>query len=151
MTRSTRYRKIYTMLVYVMGKIMSGMGPISTSPITTNSFSNVARIKVVGIFRPRSTSATINYCITPQVTIITTYISPIITIITTDITFLRSMTTMYLPLSSLWKISSTWQEGHEIPKNIPWYHVKHKEEWLVWDLYPPLPSTSTLSTRLWEE
>ena len=73
---------------------MAGMEPISTYPITTNSFYNVARLNMAGIFRPISTTSIINSYITPKVTIITTYILPPITIITTDITHIGSITTI---------------------------------------------------------
>ena len=80
------------MVTCVMGVIVAGMGTIYTSITTTKIFSDVARGKVAGIFRPRYTSVIINSYITPQVTIIVTYISPPVTIITTGITLLISMT-----------------------------------------------------------
>ena len=67
---------------------VDGLGPIPTSPITTNSFSCIARVKLSGIFRTISTSAIINYYIPPQFSIILTYIYPPIVIIITDITLL---------------------------------------------------------------
>ena len=94
MKRSTRYTKQSNMVTWVTGGIVAGLGYISTSPITTNSFSNITRRKVPGIFRPISMSVTIKSYITPKFTIITTYISPPNNTITTDITLLRYMATL---------------------------------------------------------
>ena len=78
----------YTMFTWVMGGIVDGMGHISNSPITTNSFSYIVKVKVAGLFIPRSTSTNINYYIHPRVSIIMTSIYPPIRIIRTYITLL---------------------------------------------------------------
>ena len=70
MARITRYIQKYTMVTQVFRVRVSSMGHISISPITTNSFSNVVRVKLSALFRPISTSAMINYYITPQVAIV---------------------------------------------------------------------------------
>ena len=78
-----------TMVTWDMGERVAGMGPISTSPITTNSLSFISRVKFAGFFRPISTSNIIKFYIPLWVAILTTYISPtiiIIIIIGTDIT-----------------------------------------------------------------
>ena len=69
-----RYTQKYTMVNWVIGRRVSGMGYISTSPITINIFFRINRVILDGIFRYRSTSAIINSSINPPVTIITTYI-----------------------------------------------------------------------------
>ena len=94
MARITGYTQQSTMVNYGMGVILSVLGSISTFPITTNSFSHIARVKVPGIFRPGSTSAIINSYIPPRFAIIMNFIPPPITIITTDVTLLRSVTTI---------------------------------------------------------
>ena len=85
-----RYTQQYTMVTWVMGGRAAGLGHISTSPITTNSFSCIARGKMAGLFRPRSTSTTMKYYKSPQVSIIATSIYPPIIIIINDITLLFS-------------------------------------------------------------
>ena len=82
------YNQKYTMVTWVMGGIVDGMGPISNSPITTNSFSYIVKVKVAGLFIPISTSTNINYYIHPRVAIIMTSIYPPIRIIRTYITLL---------------------------------------------------------------
>ena len=89
---STRYMQQYTMVTWVMGGRVDDTGYISTYQITNNSLSNVSRGKVDGLFRSISTSSIINYYITPQFTIIKTYILTPTTIITTDITLSIYMT-----------------------------------------------------------
>ena len=42
---STRYSQQYTMVAWVVVVIVDGLGPISTSPISTNIFSNVVRVR----------------------------------------------------------------------------------------------------------
>ena len=69
MTINTRYTQQYTTVNWVMGGGVAGLGPISNSPITTNSFSNVSRGKVSGIFRPRSMSVIINSYISVNLTV----------------------------------------------------------------------------------
>ena len=86
-----RFIHKFTMTIWVMGIRVAGMGFISTSPITTNSFYHIKIGRVDGIFIPRSTSSNINSYITSSVNIITTYISPTITIIKTNITLLFFM------------------------------------------------------------
>ena len=86
--RNTRYSQQYNMVTWVMGGRSAGLGPIYTSPRTTNSFYNVARGKVSSRFRLISSYVSIKSYITPQVTIITTYIYPYITIIKNDTTLL---------------------------------------------------------------
>ena len=89
------YTQQCTMFTWVIGGGgLEGMGPKSNSPITTNSFYHIARVKVPGIFRPGSTSAIINSYIPPRFAIIMNCIPPPITIITTDVTLLRSVTTI---------------------------------------------------------
>ena len=90
--RSNRYTKRSTMVTWVMGGRVSGMGPISGSVITIESFYMIWRGWVSGIFVPRSTSTIINTYTTPLFTMITTYISPPITITDTDITPLNAIT-----------------------------------------------------------
>ena len=94
MTRSTRYMQQFTMVAWVIGGRVTGLGHISTSPLTTTSFYNVVRGKVDGIFKLIFTSAIVNSYSTPQVNIITNYIFLPINIIITDITLLRSMSTI---------------------------------------------------------
>ena len=72
----TRYKQQSTMVAWNMGVRVAGMGPISISSITTNSFSHIARVRVDGLFKPRSTSSVINYYITPWAAIIMDYILP---------------------------------------------------------------------------
>ena len=88
------YTKQSTMVNWVMGGRVVGLGPISISPITTNILFHIERRRVDGIFRPISTSSIINTSITPIVTIIQTFISPPITTTTSDITPLGAMTTL---------------------------------------------------------
>ena len=104
MNRSTRCTQQYIMVTWFMGGRVAGMGPISTSQITTNSLSNVVRGISDGIFRPISTSDIINFYITPQVATIATYILSSHKIITTDTPLLISMTTISTSLV-LMKIS----------------------------------------------
>ena len=82
------YNQQSTMDTWVMGLIVAGLGHISTSPITTNSFSCIAGLKVAGLFIPISTSTRINSYIPPLDVIITTSISPPIIIIITDTTLI---------------------------------------------------------------
>ena len=88
MARRTRYKQQYIMLTWFMGGQVAGLGHIHNSPITTKSFTHIARGKVTGLFIPKSTSAIINYYITPWFSIITTSIYPPTAIIKTDITLL---------------------------------------------------------------
>ena len=90
--RSNRYTKRSTMVTWVMGGRVSGMGPIFRSTLTINSFYMIWRGWVSGIFVPRSISTIMNTYITPLVTMITTYISPPIAIIATDITPINAIT-----------------------------------------------------------
>ena len=55
--RSNICTEQYTNVIWVMGVRVSGMGPISSSRITINSFYNIARGSVSGIFRSISTYA----------------------------------------------------------------------------------------------
>ena len=83
------YNQQYTILAWVMVLRVSGLGHISISPITANSFSRITRGKVSSIFRHISKSIIINSYIPHIVTITTTYISPpIIIIIITNTTLL---------------------------------------------------------------
>ena len=116
------------------------MGPISTSPITTNSLSCITRGKVAVLFRPRYVSAIINFYTSPWVAIIMTYIYPPITIINTDITLLFFMNIFIYTMRRNW-----WSQ------NLPQSHGLWEEACLVWELYPPLPSTSTLVQQFLEE
>ena len=92
--RSNRCTKKCTIVAWVMGGRVSGLGPISTSPTTISSFSNISRGRVSGILRRISKSTIINTYITPLVTITTTYISPLITIINTHRTSITAITTI---------------------------------------------------------
>ena len=82
------------MFTWVMGGIVAGMGPLSTSTIAINTFSTIARGDVAVLLTHKSTSVIINTYITPIVTIIITYISTIVTIISNCITPLIAMTTI---------------------------------------------------------
>ena len=108
MARRTSYTQQSTMVNWVMGVIGAVLGPIYTSPITTNSLSHIVRGKLSGLFRPISTSDIINYYIPPWVSIIPAYIFPPISIIKTDITIVFS-----------WTISSTWREETGKVRNLP--------------------------------
>ena len=99
-----RYDQQYTMVPCVMGESVAGLGPISNSTITTNSFYRISRGKAAGIFRPTFTSTIINSYIPPQFTIFTTYISDtIIIIIRTDITLLFFMNILISTRRRYWK------------------------------------------------
>ena len=65
MTRRTKYTQQSTMTTSVIGVKMAGIRHISIYPIITKSLSYIARGKVPGIFRLRSTSIIINYYIDP--------------------------------------------------------------------------------------
>ena len=90
-----RYMQQSKMVTWVMVGRSSGLGHISTSTITLNSFLHIAKGRMAGLFRPISTSAIIKNYITPLVTIITTSISSTVTIIVTDITSIGAITTIY--------------------------------------------------------
>ena len=98
-----RYNQQSNRVTWVMGGLLAGMVPISTSPITINSFFHISRGIVAGLFRPRSTSDIINTYITPLISIIMNYISPPVTIITTYTTPLRAMTTIPYSLVTMEK------------------------------------------------
>ena len=64
--RTWRYWWIwkYTTVALVMGEIMAGMRPISTSPFNIKYCSPIERGRVSGVLWPRSTSTNISYMIT---------------------------------------------------------------------------------------
>ena len=66
--------------------IVVRLGPISTHPITIDSFYKVTTVIVACFLIHISTSTIINTYITPLIAIITTYISHLITIIAIHIT-----------------------------------------------------------------
>ena len=76
------------MITWAMLGIVAGLRSVSTSPITTNSFSYIARVKISGLFRPIYTYTIINSYIPRWVAIVVTSISPPIIVIITDITLL---------------------------------------------------------------
>ena len=83
------------MITCDMGGRVDGLGNITTSSVTINTFYKIPRGRVAGILRPISTSATINNNTTPLVNTITTYILPLITIIYTNINPIIDTTTIY--------------------------------------------------------
>ena len=87
----TRYLKQSTVSIWVMGERVAGLGPISTSTITTDSFSHIVRGKVSGLYKHKSTFSIINSYTPTWFAIITTSISPPITVIKTDINLLSFM------------------------------------------------------------
>ena len=90
-SRRTRYMQHSTMVTWVMGWRVTGLGPVSTSSVTTNSFSYIARGKFSGLFRTISTYVVINSYILPKFSIIATSVFHPISIIKTDITLLVFM------------------------------------------------------------
>ena len=64
----TRYMQQYSMVACVMVVIVAGMGPISASPIITNSFPHIERVKLADLFIPRPMYDIIKSYIPPQVT-----------------------------------------------------------------------------------
>ena len=96
------YTQQSTMVTWVMGGIVDGMGPISNSPITTNSFSYIVKVKVDGFFRPISTSTTIKSYVHPLFAIIITSISPPIVIIRTCITLLFFVNLFLYTMTIYW-------------------------------------------------
>ena len=109
MSIRTRYRQQSTMDTWVMGVRVASMGPISTSPITTNSFYYITRGKVDVIFRPGSKYVIINSYITHWVAIITSSIYPPITIIKTDITILFLMNIFIYTTRKRWRVNNILQ------------------------------------------
>ena len=83
-----RYSQLSTMITWAMLGIVAGLRSVSNSPITTNSFSYIARVKISGLFRPIYTYTIINSYIPRWVAIVVTSISPPIIVIITDITLL---------------------------------------------------------------
>ena len=61
MARRTRCTQQYTMVNWVMGGRVAGIGPISISTITIKMFYYIMSGNVAGIFIPRSTSIIIKY------------------------------------------------------------------------------------------
>ena len=103
MTRRTKYTQQSTMTTSVIGVKMAGIRHISIYPIITKSLSYIARGKVPGIFRLRSTSIIINYYIDPWVAIITNYIYNTISIIkTATILFFLLNTFIYTMRANLY-------------------------------------------------
>ena len=141
MARINMYTQQSTMVALVMGGRVVGLGTISTSPITIVSLSRIGREKMDGPFRPI-------YALLPS----PTHISPL---------DFKLAWIIFLPPSPPSKLISPFLFFMYIfintkridwwSKNIPLSPGLWEEECLVWDLYPTLPSTSTLYPKLKEE
>ena len=117
--RINKNTKQSTMTTWVMGGRVAGMGPISNSPITTNSLFYITIGRVSVLFRHISTSA-----------IIITSITPLVTTTTTDITPLDSNTTKSYSIINMNIFVNRTRKTDEL-NNIPRPPRLWKEECLV--------------------
>ena len=85
------YTEKSTIFTCVMRGRVASLVPISNSSITTKNVSRIARVKVAGLFKPRSASNITNSYIHPWVVIILDSISPPIIIIRNYINLLYFM------------------------------------------------------------